>query len=289
MQVIGQRHGILFRVRVVVRIAVGVFEPDGSGVAVCPVLRPSALDEEVLVGLPFGAEGKALRAADHRAWESPFGPVGVYVDIPVPAMIPPGQLRFQPQEKDVSVLPHQRGVKAGILIFAVAGQEFSVHSKIQKRQQLFFPGDGRVDRGEGTTLQADAAPVRKKVVVVRVQIDGGAGRIFPGRLQAVGLLPVVQRNQAQHIRGKPAQVHLHVLGVLNLDSVQEDAHVFAAQAAHVHSFQPPDTTIILHLHPRKAAQDARHLRRGRWQLGHDHPLRWFNDGTAFYRQNPGGR
>ena len=89
MQVVRERHRILLRVGAVVDVIVGVFHPDGSGIVPGPLLRPAALDEDILVGLPLRAEGEARRTTDDRPRESALGAIGIDVQAPVSPAVPP--------------------------------------------------------------------------------------------------------------------------------------------------------------------------------------------------------
>ena len=264
MQVVGQRHGILLRMGVVVRVVVGVLETEGGGIAVAPVLVPGALEEEVLVGLALGAEGKTLRPADDRTGKSALAPVAVQMRPPLAPRGMTKQLRFQAQAAQVAVFPYQRGVETGVFVSAVAGGKFGRCAKGNPAQPL-VPTDGRVHcaEGSGAEFQPQAVLPRRR----RSQVHGRSGGVFLGSLQAQRLVPVVQRNGLQIIGGKPAQVHLHVLGVVHLDVVQEDAHVLTAQAAHIHSLKAAGASVVLYLDAGETTEDIGHLGRGRYQAG----------------------
>ena len=60
-------------------------------------------------------------------------------------------------------------------------------------------------------------------------MDRRAGRVLFSRLQPPGFLPIIKGDHRKAVRREAAEVHLHVLGVVHLDPVQEDAHVFAAE------------------------------------------------------------
>ena len=92
----------------------------------------------------------------------------------------------------------------------------------------------------------------------RSKVHRRASRIFLGRLQAQRLLPIVERHSFQAVEGESAQIHLHVLGVVYLDAIQEHAHVLAAQAAHVHGLEATHAAIVLDLNARETAEKVGH-------------------------------
>lgn len=75
VEVVGEGHRVPFRVRVVMQIIVGIFEFQRSRVTRGPVQFVAALNEEILVRLPLGAERESGRATDDGAGESAFGAV----------------------------------------------------------------------------------------------------------------------------------------------------------------------------------------------------------------------
>ena len=79
--------------------------------------------------------------------------------------------------------------------------------------------------------------------------------------------------------GKAAQVHLHVLGIIDLDAVQEDAGVLASEAADVDGLEAADPAVVLDLDSGETPDDVRHLDwRRRCQTGF---FRGADDGAGF--------
>ena len=120
------------------------------------------------------------------------------------------------------------------------------------------------------------------------QIHGGSGGIFLGRLQSEGFLGIVQRHGFQIIHGKPAQIHLHVLGIVYLDSIQENAYVLAAQAADVDGLEPACPAVVLDLDAGEAPEYFGYLH-GRCHQGvYGDFLDGFGYGELLDGEYPGG-
>ena len=125
-----------------------------------------------------------------------------------------------------------------------------------------------MEGSEGTALEPHLSPVLvQEQGALAVQMDRSPGRILLGRLQTAGLLSVIERNPSDSVHGEPAQVHLHVLGVVHLDPVQEDAHMLAAEAPYIHRLQAAHASVVLDLDSGEPAEDIRHLRRRRQGAG----------------------
>ena len=240
-------------------VVIGKFELQRGRVPGGPILVPAALDEEIPVGLALGAEGEARRPADDRAGESPFRAVAIGPDAPVAALHPAEQRGLQPETLDVAVLPDQGRVEVRVFVLSIAGESFSRNLEDDRPDQA-VPLDGRLEGPERTSAQPDAPAVLvEQQRPLAVQMDGCAGGILLRRLQPLGFLSVIQRDHSDTIGRKPAQVHLHVLGVVHLDPVQEDAHMLAAEAPDIDGLESAHSPVVLDLHAGEPAEDVGHL------------------------------
>ena len=109
-------------------------------------------------------------------------------------------------------------------------------------------------------------------------MDRRAGRVLLSRLQPLGFLPVIEGDHRQAVCGEAAQVHLHILGVVHLDPVQEDAHVFAAETPDIDGLEAAHASVVLDLDAGEAAQDVRHLGGRRLRARQVHRLGGFHHG-----------
>ena len=242
------------------RIVVGIFEAQGRRIALRPVPVPAALEEDILVGLALRAERKTQGAPDDRTGESPLRAISIGPQLPV---IPPRlseQLGLQPKAPDIPVLPDQGGVEKGILVAAVAGHELRRRAQCHAVPQILVPLHGRVDRAEGPAPEPEQ-PVAAIAIdrTGRMEMDGSPGRIFLGRLQAAAFLPVEKGDRADAGRRETAQVHLHVLRIVDLDPVQEYTHMLTAKAPDIDGLEPADAAIVLDLHAGEMPQHFSHL------------------------------
>ena len=138
-----------------------------------PFLGPPALDEEVLVGLALGAEGKAHGPPDDGAGEAAFGAVAVEAEPPVAPFETAQELDFRPECADVAVFADKGGVEAGKAVAAAAPEELGAGTESDGAEPL-VPAQGRVDGAERAAPETDrAAPLVGQFRHGRVQVDGG--------------------------------------------------------------------------------------------------------------------
>ena len=261
MQVIGQRHGILLRVGVVMNVVVREFETERRRVTGRPVFLPTALEEEVAVRLPLRTEREAHRPADDRTGESPLRAVAISAKTPFPPLEAAEQGRLQAEAPDIPVFPHQGGIEKGKLVFSMTGHPLRRYPE-RDGTQIPVPLEGRIEGSERTPSQTHPSPIPvHQQGRLALQVNRSSGRILFRRLQTSGFLSVIQGHQADSVHRETPQVHLHVLRIVHLDTVQEHADMLASQTADIHRLQSPYPSIILHLDTGKPAEDVCDLRR----------------------------
>ena len=141
------------------------------------------------------------------------------------------------------------------------------------------PLDGRLESPERTAPETDLSrvPVHQEGRR-RVQVHGCTGSVLFRRLQTPGLLPVIQGDHGHPIRGEPSQVHLHVLGVVHLDAIQENAYVLTAEAPDIDGLEAAYASVILYLDTGEPAEDVGNLVRRRHSGGQVHLFGWPDHG-----------
>ena len=255
-------------------VIIGVLELQGRGIPGRPVAVPPALDEEVPVGLALGAEGKAHGPADDGAGKTPLGAIAIGPHTPVAAGLFPEHGRFQAEAPDIAVFPDQGGVEVRIPVPARTGEALRHHPD-DDRARLPVPLQGRLESPERPGSQPDAPAGAARL---GIQMDRRPGSILLRSLQTPGFLPVIQGNLPDPVRRKTPQVHLHVLGIVHLDAVQEDARMLAPEAPDIDRLETAHAPVVLDLNPGETPQDIGHLRRRRCRLPEIHLLGGLNDG-----------
>ena len=91
-------------------------------------------------------------------------------------------------------------------------------------------------------------------------MDGGAGCVLLRRLQPAAFLPVEQGDRADPVGREASQIHLHVLGIVDLDPIQEDAHMLTTQAPDIDRLEATHAPVVLDLYACKMPQRVGHLR-----------------------------
>ena len=132
MEVVIERHRVLLRMRRVMSVVVGIFETKGASIAGAPFLRPSSLNKDILVGLPFGTEGETHRPTDDRTGKTALGTVTIEAYVPLPAPDAAVERRFNAQTLEVAVFPHQGRIKIGKGITAVGLRVVRTQPKHQR-------------------------------------------------------------------------------------------------------------------------------------------------------------
>ena len=151
------------------------------------------------------------------------------MDIPYAAPQASEELCFQTKRHYVAVLPHESGVEERITVLSVAGEELCLGAESELAPEVLVPQQGRVDRAEGAASQAEAASAPVEVLrPLRAEMHCGSGGILLSRLQASGFLAIIQRYHGYPTGGEAPEVHLHVLGVVHLDTIQEYADMLAS-------------------------------------------------------------
>ena len=192
------------------------------------------------------------------------------------------QGRFQAKALDVPVFPNQRRIEIRILVPAVRSQSFRRYPE-DNRPPLPVPLNRRLEGPERPSPEPGTPAVLvEQQGPLAVQMDRRSGRILLSRLQPLGFLPIIKGDHRQAVRGEPAQVHLHVLGVVHLDPVQEDTHVFAAETPDIHRLQAAHASVVLDLDAGEAAQDVGDLGGRRLRARQVHRLGGFHHGIDLH-------
>ena len=72
-------------------------------------------------------------------------------------------------------------------------------------------------------------------------------------------LTIEERDGLDTIRGETTQVNLHILRVVNLDSVKENSDVLTSQTADIDGFQTTHATVVFDLNASKMTEDISYL------------------------------
>ena len=91
-------------------------------------------------------------------------------------------------------------------------------------------------------------------------------------MQGGDFLPREQAHRAETGEGESSEIHLHVLGVINLDPVNEHARMLASQTPDIHRLKASHSTIVTQLDPRETTDRLRQAR-GRFKLPGSDTLR----------------
>ena len=229
------------------------------------------MDENILISLALRTEWETEGPPDNRPREATLRAVGIDVQPPVTSFMTAQKQHLGAEAPDIAVLTYKRRIKIREAVASAAIQEFRRSTEREPGKQVLVPLDGGVHRPQrpAPETQPAAAAVRMDRLR-RPQVDRRPGSVFLRRLQTAGLLPVIQAYRLQPVRGEPPQVDLHILCIVDLDSIQEDAHMFAAETPDIDRLEPAGAAIILYLHSRKAVQYVRDLLRdGRLRIQPD--------------------
>ena len=213
------------------------------------------MQRQAPVVLPVGGEGIGIGLFIDGTGDAAAGVVPVGRCLPVPSRGLPEELGLGPKQRQVAVLPRHDGVVSPVVAFVREAEILHMEAVASvgsgKRrldtgreafpQRHFQAGRGRHGaKGAAAQLEADAAPADR----CAAQVQGAGAAVFAGALQQLGALSLVQFHLLQPVRKEAAQVHLHVLGVLDGHSVQEDGRVGAAQTAHIDGLEPAGAAVI---------------------------------------------